>query len=291
MQIKKAVITAAGFGSRFLPITKTFSKEMLPILDKPIIHHQVLECQAAGAEEIIIIVAPAEVAQNEDYFYDRADRIEKLLKGQSKLDRWAKVEEVFELPKITIVPQDEKLPYGNGTPLLTVKKLVENEEAFMMMFGDDLVLSEKPALGQLVKEFQAHPCDVMLGAEKVELEEVSAYGILNLIPDSGGRVKSIWEKPTPEEAPSQMALYGRFILTPKIFETLTPDGAGKDGELWMTDAINQLGEKGAVIQYVDIDGKWFTTGDPLNLLLAQVAYALRDNKEGGFKKKLQKIVS
>lgn len=276
--INKAVITAAGFGSRFLPITKTFPKELLPIVDKPIIQYLVEECAAADIEEVIIVASPTEVQKFEDYFYGRATSIRTLMIRQDKLDRWDKVEKVFQLPKITIVPQDEGLPYGNGRPFLTVKDLI-SDEPFVAMWGDDLVLSQESAVKQLVDDFEANPCDGLLAVQEVEGEEVARYGMIKLKDGTNDQVETVIEKPSKENAPSNMASYGRYILTPKIFDYLKPDSTGLDGEIWLQDANDKLAKIG-MVRYKVIDGEWMTTGDPIRYMKAHIKFMMSHKKFG-----------
>jgi len=278
-KIKRAIITAAGFGSRFLPITKTFPKEMLPIIDKPIIQYLVEECAEAGIEEVIIVAAPAEVTKFEDYFYGSATNIRTLMIRQGKLDRWEKVEKVFRLPKITIVPQDDRLPYGNGRPVLTAKDLVEGDEAFVVLFGDDLVLAEESSVKQIIEHFNSGDNDGVIGAQKVAKSELSKYGIVKIAEGSKDQVEYLVEKPDPEEAPSDLASYGRYVLTPKVFEYLKADATGKDGELWIADAIDEVAKHG-VVRVKAIDGEWMTTGDPLNYMKAHIKFMLNSDKYG-----------
>lgn len=277
--IKRAIITAAGFGSRFLPITKTFPKEMLPIIDKPIIQYLVEECAAAGLEEVIIVVAPAEVTKFEDYFYGSATNIRTLMIRQGKLDRWEKVEKVFKLPKITIVPQDDRLPYGNGRPILTAKDLVEGDDAFVVLFGDDLVLSKESSVKQIMDKFKSGDNDGVIGAQKVTKAELSKYGIVKIVEGSKDQVEYLVEKPKPEDAPSDLASYGRYVLTPKVFEYLKADATGKDGELWIADAIDEVAKNG-VVRVKAIEGEWMTTGDPFNYMKAHIKFMLNHEKYG-----------
>ena len=279
MQIKKAIITAAGFGSRFLPITKTFPKEMFPIIDKPIIHYLAIECANAGIEEIIIIASPNEVDKFEDYFYGRATNIRTLMIRQNKLKRWNRVEKIFDLPKITIVPQDERLPYGNGRPVLTVKELVENEDAFAILFGDDIVISDVSATKQLIDYFIENPSDLLLGVQEVPDNELKRYGIVEIKKGTKNQVAKVIEKPNKGEAPSNLVSYGRFIVTPKIFDYLTPTNIGKDNEIWLQDANDQIAKNGKALFKI-VEGEWFTTGDPMRYLKAHIRYAL-NNKEIG----------
>lgn len=284
--VKKAVITAAGFGSRFLPITKTFPKELLPIVDKPIIQYLVEECAQAQIEEVIIVASPTEVQKFEDYFYGRATSIRTLMIRQDKLDRWDKVEKVFQLPKITVVPQDEGLPYGNGRPFLTVKDLVA-DGPFVAMWGDDLVLSQISAVKQLVEDFEADPCDGLLAVQEVEGNEVTRYGMIKLKEGTDDQVETVIEKPTKEEAPSNMASYGRYILTPKVFKYLKPNSTGLDGEIWLQDANDKLAKKG-VVRYKIVDGEWMTTGDPIRYMKAHIKFMKAHHKYG---KELQNFIN
>ncbi len=278
-RIKRAIITAAGFGSRFLPITKTFPKEMLPIIDKPIIQYLVEECAEAGIEEVIIVASPAEVTKFEDYFYGSATNIRTLMIRQGKLDRWDKVEKVFKLPKITIMPQDERLPYGNGRPVLTAKDLVEGDEAFVVLWGDDLVLSEVSAVKQIVDFYEANPCEGVLAVQEVPDSEVDRYGIVKLKEGSSDEVETVIEKPQLESAPSNMASYGRYILTPKVFDYLLPNATGLDDELWLQDANDQVAKHGRMLVKI-VAGEWMTTGDPLRYMKSHLEFMLASEKYG-----------
>lgn len=278
-KVKRAIITAAGFGSRFLPITKTFPKEMLPIIDKPVIQYLVEECADAGIEEVIIIASPGEVTKFEDYFYGSATNIRTLMIRQGKLDRWHKVEQVFKLPKITIMPQDERLPYGNGRPVLTAIDLVQNDEAFAVLYGDDVVLGGESAVRQLVADYHQRPCDGILAVQEVPDNEVDKYGMVKLKPNSADQIEKVVEKPSQKDAPSNLASYGRYILTPKIFEYLKSDATGLDGELWLQDANDRLARVGNMRIKV-IEGEWMTTGDPLRYMKAHIKYMLASDAYG-----------
>lgn len=277
-KINKAIITAAGFGSRFLPITKTFPKELLPIIDKPIIQYLVEECAEAEIDEVIIVASPSEVSKFEDYFYGRATAIRTLMIRQDKLDRWDKVEQVFQLPKITVVPQDESLPYGNGRPILTVKDLV-SDGPFVVMWGDDLVLSQQSAVSQLIEEFDHNPCDGLLAVQEVEDSEVDRYGIIKIKEGTNDQVETVVEKPALEDAPSNYASYGRYILTPKIFDHLKDDATGLDGEIWLQDANDKVAKEGTV-RYKIIEGEWMTTGDPARYMKAHIKFMLAHDGYG-----------
>jgi len=270
--IKKAIITAAGFGSRFLPITKTIPKEMLPVIDKPIIHWVVDECASAGIEEIIIVVAPDEVATFEKYFYGNAKNIKELMYRQGKIDRWKKVEELFNLPLITVIPEDRNIPYGNGRPVLTAKKHLENEEAFVVCFGDDMILGQESSVKQLIQAFENDSCDGLIAVEDVSDEVIVTGGAVKIKDGTKNVVDYIIEKPSLEEKPSNLFSYGRFVLTPKIFDYLTPGALGKDNEVWLQDANSKIAEN-HTLKFKVIDGKYYTTGDPDRYLKTQIAYA------------------
>lgn len=279
MKIRKAIITAAGFGSRFLPVTKSIPKEMLPILDKPIIHYLVEECKEAGIEEVIIVASPNEYEKFEGYFHEYPLAIKKLLKAQGKEERFDKVKEIFEFPRIIVIPQDESIPYGNGRPIISAKHLVEDEEAFVVMWGDDLVLSGESSIKQLIEYFNEHPCDGLLAVQEVSDEEISRYGAIKLKEGSNDEVETVIEKPERGQAPTNFASYGRYILTPRIFDYLTPELTGKDNEVWLQDA-NDLLSKNGVVRYKVIEGEWLTTGDPLRYTKALIKFALAKSDFG-----------
>lgn len=281
MKIKKAIITAAGFGSRFLPFVKNIPKEMLPVLDKPSIHYLVQECEEAGIEEIIIVVREAH-SLIEDYFYKPADNVRELLEMQGKLDRFVEVEKVLNMNNVKFVQQDPGLPYGNGSPVLSAKHLIEPGESFALLFGDDMVLThEKGALKQLVDFYEGHQCDAVLAVQRVPQSELNRYAILKAKEeektDDSGILDYLIEKPEIDKAPSDLASYGRMILPYKIFEYLVPTATGKDDELWLQDANDKL-SKNAKCMYKVIDGEWMTTGDPVRYLGVQLKYYLANHK-------------
>ncbi len=271
MKINKALITAAGFGSRFLPITKTIPKEMLPIIDKPIIHYIVKECADAGIEEVIIVAAPDEVKIFEDYFYGHAENIRMLMQLQGKMDRWQKVKQVFELPKITVIPENRTIAYGNGRPILTAKTILEHEEAFVVCFGDDLVLSEVSAVKQAVDFFKENKCEGVMQVVEMPKEHITKGGEVRIKKGTKNQVERVIEKPKLEEVESTLYSYGRFVLTNKIFKYLTPDLIGQNEEIWLQDANAELAKHHKMLVNV-VDGEFYTTGDPENYLKAQNAF-------------------
>lgn len=284
MPVNKAIITAAGFGSRFLPITKTFPKELLPIVDKPIIQYLVEECADAGIEEIIIVANPAEITKFEDYFYGRSINVRTLMARQGKMDRWSKVEKIYTLPKITVVPQDERLPYGNGSPVLSVRDIVQDDESFVIMFGDDMFLSKESGVKQLVDYYQKNPSDLLLGVVEAPKSQLVQGGVIKTKEGTENQVQSIIEKPSLEELESDKTFtnlysFGRFIATPKIFDYLVPDATGKDNELWLQDANNQLAHEYKA-EYLKLEGEFYTTGDPLHYMKAHIEFMLHNEKYG-----------
>ncbi len=272
--VKKAIITDAGFGSRFLPVTKTIPKAMIPIGAKPAMQLCVEECAAAGVEEIVIVTTPGTKSREiyENYFHGQARHVKKLLKEQGKGERFATVEEVLALPKITVIDQDPMLPYGNGSPILSAREFVKKEEAFVVLYSDDLVLGEGD-VKTLVETYEAKPrAKGVIAAQEMPREVWCRYGMIAL--HKNGTLSHIVEKPkTPDLSPSNLTSYGRYLLTPEIFDYLKPENTGLDGELWTVDAITKLAKRGDVI-VARSRGHWITTGDPKNYLLAQLEYAL-----------------
>ncbi|MBO7664756.1 NTP transferase domain-containing protein [Candidatus Saccharibacteria bacterium] len=271
---RKAIITDAGFASRYLPITKTIPKGMLPIGNKPVMQFVVEECAKSGIEEIIIVATPDGKAIYEDYFTNQVPHIKKQLVEQGKASRFEPVEQLLSLPKITVIVQDPSLPYGNGSPFASAREFIDDDEAFLAVYSDDLVLGA-PAIKDLMDSFAAHPdAAAIIAGQTVPHEEVKKYGIIDSDPTTG-ILRGLVEKPEPEEAASDLASYGRYLLTPEIFRYLDPNNTGKDGELWTTDAIAALIPTGRV--YVkETTGKWVTTGDPKNYFLSHLEYVLNN---------------
>ncbi|HTK39305.1 MAG TPA: sugar phosphate nucleotidyltransferase [Patescibacteria group bacterium] len=272
-QPTKAIITDAGFASRYLPITKTLPKAMLPVGNKPIMQLVVEECVQAGIKEIIIVATPEGKPIYEDYFYNSVTRIRKQLISQDKLDRYDVVREVLDLPKIIIIEQDQSLPYGNGSPIVSARNYIANDEAFLVLYSDDVVFGKSDAQS-LIEAYQEHPdATAIVAAQEVDPAVVDKYGIFQL--KDGDKLEYIVEKPSTDSAPSSLASYGRYLLTPKIFDHLDPNNIGLDNELWTVDAITKLAEDGDVY-VVPTEGEWMTTGDPKNYFLAHLNYVLRN---------------
>lgn len=273
---KKAIITDAGFASRFLPITKTIPKAMLPIGNRPVMQLVIEECLEAGIEEIIIVATPEGKPIYEDYFTNPVEKVKKQLYSQGKEDRFESVKKVLSFPKITVITQDPSLPYGNGSPIASAKDFINPDEAFIVAYSDDVVYG-KSAIKDLVESFEKHPdARAIIGCQLVPHEEIKKYASAEF--DSETEVlKGLVEKPDPKEAKSDLASYGRYLLTPEIFDFLKPENTGLDAELWTADAIASLIPTEKV--YVKrTSGLWMTTGDPKNYAFAQLKYAL-DNED------------
>ncbi len=271
-KIRKAVFPAAGMGTRFLPATKATPKEMLALVDKPLIQYGVEEAVAAGCEEIILVTSRGKTTM-EDHF-DRNPELERSLEAKGKTALLEIARSVSSLAKITYVRQAEAL--GLGHAVLQAKELV-GDEPFAVILADDIVDAQVPCMKQMVEAFEKTGSSI-LGSEVVEGPAISAYGCLDCVPDANDprllEVRNMVEKPKPEEAPSQNAIIGRYILTPRIFsllETLTP-GAG--GELQLTDAIKSLLQYEKVYGF-SYEGKRHDAGDKLGFLKATVEFALK----------------
>lgn len=274
--IKKAIITDAGFASRYLPITKTIPKAMIPIGAKPVMQMCVEECADAGIEEIIIVATPGTKSREiyDDYFHNPAENVKALLDKQGKSERFKPVEEVLNFPKITVIEQDASLPYGNGSPIVSAKDFVKNEEAFVVLYSDDLILG-KGDVKVLIEEYEKNPgAKAVIAAQEMPEEVWHKYGMIAL--KENGTLSHIVEKPkTPDLSPSNLTSYGRYLLTPEVFDYLVPSNTGLDGELWTVDAITKLAESGDVI-VAKSEGKWITTGDPKNYFMAHLEYVLEN---------------
>lgn len=284
--IKKAIITDAGFASRYLPITKTIPKAMIPIGAKPVMQLCIEECAAAGIEEIIIVATPNTKSKEiyEDYFHNKAENVKTLLDKQGKSDRFEAVEKVLDFPKITIIEQDPNLPYGNGSPIATAKSFIGENEPFVVLYSDDVVFGTS-AVKELIEAYEKHPdAAAIISGQLVPHEEIKKYASIDYDKETG-ILRGLVEKPKPEDAASDLASYGRYLLTPAVFEYLNPDFIGLDGELWTADAIAHLIPTDKV--YVkETTGRWMTTGDPKNYFLAHLEYVLSETDYGEDVKKV-----
>ena len=270
-KIRKAIIPAAGLGTRFLPATKAQPKEMLPIVDKPTIQYIIEEAVASGIEEILIITGRSKKCI-EDHF-DKSVELELELEKSGKEQMLKMVREISDMVDIHFIRQKE--PRGLGHAISCAKTFVGNEP-FAVLLGDDIVYNEgRPCLKQLIDCYDEYKTSV-LGVQTVEAKDVNKYGIVNgiHIEDRVYKVKGLVEKPAVEEAPSNVAILGRYIITPRIFKILEETKPGKGGEIQLTDALLKLIDEEAMYAY-DFEGTRYDVGDKLGFLKATVEYALR----------------
>ena len=270
-KIRKAVIPAAGLGTRFLPATKAQPKEMLPIVDKPTIQYIIEEAIASGIEEILIITGRNKKCI-EDHF-DKSVELEMELEKNNKTELLELVKDISDMVDIHYIRQKE--PKGLGHAIRCAKTFVGNEP-FAILLGDDIVYNdEKPCLKQLIECYDEYKTSI-LGVQTVPHENVSKYGIVNgiNIEDRVCKVKGLIEKPSLEESPSDIAILGRYIVTPKIFDILDNTAPGKGGEIQLTDALLELVKEEAMYAY-NFEGRRYDVGDKLGFLQATVEYALR----------------
>lgn len=266
-KIKKAVVAVAGSGTRLLPATKAQPKEMLPIVDKPIIQLVVEELVEAGIEDIIFVTR-WDKKPLEDHF-DHSRALEYDLKESGKDGLAQQMSDLAEMANFVYVRQ--KPQYGNGVPILSAASLVD-DEPFVFCFGDDLVKSKVSFTKQMVEDYEKNE-NLMMGVQEVPLEDVSKYGIVNLV-EGSMQVEELVEKPSVDEAKSRLAAFGRYILNQEIIDVLKDTSLGKGNELWVSDAIeNYIKGGGKFFAKKVEDGEWLTTGDPMNYLRATLSYA------------------
>lgn len=268
--IKKAVIPAAGLGTRFLPATKAQPKEMLPIVDKPTIQYIVEEAVHSGIEQIIIVTGRNKRAI-EDHF-DKSIELELLLHRTEKFEMLEVVEQISNLADIHYVRQKE--PLGLGHAILCAKKFMGNDP-FAVLLGDDIIDSKKPALRQMIDKFNQVETSI-LGCHEVPISEVVKYGIVHYDErkDDLFKIKHLVEKPSIETAPSTQAIVGRYILTPAIFSMLENVAPDSKGEIQLTDALDQLLKKETIYSYL-IEGNRYDVGDKFGFLQASIEFSLK----------------
>lgn len=276
-KIRKAVIPAAGFGTRFLPETKAMPKEMLPIVDKPTIQYIVEEIKASGIEQILIISGHAKRAI-EDHF-DSSPELEQHLYKSGKMDL---LKEVRQVASVKIHYTRQQYMRGLGDAILCAKEFMDGEP-FGVILGDDVVYngSGEPALKQLISQYDKTG-GTIIGCQLVRPEQVSSYGIINGTPTENPdllKVKNMIEKPSIEEAPSRFAALGRYVITPEVFKILEQTKPGKGGEIQLTDALRVMAKNGNVYAY-NFKGKRYDTGNKLGYLKATVEFALRRDDIG-----------
>lgn len=287
MKVRKAIIPAAGLGTRFLPATKAQPKEMLPIVDKPTIQYIVEEAIDAGIEDIIIISGRNKRAI-EDHF-DKSYELEEELKKKDNHDLLSLVQDISNLVDIHYIRQKE--PKGLGHAIYCAKSFI-GDEPFAVLLGDDIVDAEVPCIKQLIDVYNEYKTSV-LGVQHVPDEDVSKYGIVSCkaVDDRIYKVKDLVEKPEHDKAPSNVAILGRYIITPQIFEHLENAVPGKGGEIQLTDALKSLMANEAMYAY-DFVGKRYDVGNKLGFLEATVEFALkRDDLRNEFSSYLKNVVN
>ena len=270
MKIKKAVFPVAGLGTRFIPATKAMAKEMLPVVDKPIIQYAVEEAFAAGIEHIVFVTGRGKKAL-EDHF-DRSFEIEHTLKEKGKDDLLKQIQELVPTTG-TIIYTRQNQPLGLGHAIWCARDIV-GDEPFAVLLADDLIQTDKPVLSEMVKKFDRLRAS-MAAVMEVDKDQTDKYGIIDAkqVEDDIVRINDMVEKPTPEEAPSNLAIIGRYILTPKIFEYLGKGKKGAGGEIQLTDAMKTLLKEQPVYGY-KFKGKRFDCGDKVGFQMANLAFAL-----------------
>jgi UTP--glucose-1-phosphate uridylyltransferase len=271
VKVRKAVILAAGYGTRFLPASKTVPKEMFPILNRPVIDHIVQEAVDSGLTQIIIVTGLHKHAI-EDYF-DRDPDLEAHLEAKGDETRLAEVRRTWHLADISFVRQTERK--GNGHAVLMARSLIA-DEPFALFFPDDVIVHDVPAIRQLVAQYEKLGSSV-IAVQEVPREEVVHYGVIDPEPVEGRlyRVRRVVEKPPLEEAPSNLTTVGRFVLTPSIIPVLQATPPGRSGEIWLMDALDALLKRESLYAY-QYEGERFDTGQPLGLLKAALFFAMRN---------------
>jgi len=272
LKIRKAVIPAAGYGTRFLPMTKASPKEMLPIIDKPIIQYIVEEAIASGIEDIIIVTG-ANKRAIEDHF-DHNLELEKYLEEGGKLEQLEEIRRISQMANFIYIGQ--KGPYGNGTPVLNAESII-GDEPFVVMWGDEFIHANPPRLQQMMEVFDQFGEPVISGVRIEDKAKLSRYGIAKIkeVKDKVFEIEEIVEKPDPTQAPSNLATHGAYILTPDVFQALKQVQPGKGGEIWLIDAINRLRASHKIYAREIENGKYYDGGSKTEYLKANIDFALK----------------
>jgi len=276
--IKKAVIAAAGRGTRFLPVVKAYPKELVPILSKPNLQYLIEEAIGAGITDIAIVIRNGETKiQN---YFSPDENLEKYLLENNKIEYLDSLKSIWTKAKLTFIIQPENLPYGTGSPLLAVKEFVSSDP-FVYMYGDDLTVEPIPGqfLTKMINTFEKYQANEVIAVKDVGQDEIARYGAAQYIDDLKypHRLSAMLEKLPASEAPSTFAQGGRFVVTSKVFAILEQQGLSRDGELWFSDASNTLAKTDIVLTESFEDNEdWLTTGDPLRWLKANIIIGLKD---------------
>ncbi|MFQ5452542.1 MAG: UTP--glucose-1-phosphate uridylyltransferase [Candidatus Paceibacterota bacterium] len=289
MKIKKVVIPAAGFGTRFLPQTKAMPKEMLPVVDKPVIQYVVEEAVESGIKDIVIVTGASKRAIEDHFDRPSADLLKNLEEGR-KYEFIKQVKQIAEMANFIYIRQ--KGAYGNGTPVLSAEPIV-GDEPFAVMWGDEFIHAKPPRLSQMISAWEKYGGVMISGVRIHEKKYLNRYGIADLEPvdDKVFRIKKIVEKPVPKHAPSNLATHGAYILPPEIFPALRGLKPGKGGEIWLVDAINVLKDQGVPIYACEIkSGKYYDTGNKLDYIKTVIELALEHpDINGEFRKYLKNL--
>lgn len=273
-KITKAVIPAAGFGTRFLPQTKAMPKEMLPVVDKPVIQYVVEEAVESGIEHVIIVTGSNKRAIEDHFDSPNEDLIKNLING-SKTHLLEELNQISNMANFIYIRQ--KGPYGNGTPVLTAHPAIDGEP-FAVLWGDEFIRSKPHRLQQMIDIYDTYPGIIISGVEITEQKDLKRYGIADLdrIEKNIYKIKKIVEKPEPEKAPSNIATHGAYILPPEIFDALRSLKPGRSNEIWLVDAINELQKKGVPLYAVVVENaQYYDTGNKLEYMKTVVDLALK----------------
>ncbi len=279
-KISKVVIPAAGFGTRFLPQTKAMPKEMLPIVDKPVIQYVVEEAIDSKIQNIIIITGANKRAIEDHFDEPSQDLINNLISGK-KEHLLEEIQRISRMANFIYIRQ--KGPYGNGTPVLTAEPAIE-DEPFAVLWGDEFIHSKPPRLAQMIKVYEKLGGVIISGVKIENKEDLKRYGIADLthVENNVYKINKIIEKPEPSEAPSNIATHGGYILPPEIFSALRTIKPGKGGEIWLVDAINHLKKQGIPVYTVVIEnGKYYDTGNKFEYLKTVIEFAVQHKEING----------
>ncbi|MDD3778291.1 MAG: UTP--glucose-1-phosphate uridylyltransferase [Patescibacteria group bacterium] len=284
-KIKKAIMPVAGFGTRFLPATKAQPKEMLPVVDKPVIQYLVEQAVAAGIEEIVFVTGRGKRAI-EDHF-DYSFELEKTLVEKNKMDLVKKVKEISGLAKFSYVRQP--IPLGDGHAVLCASHLIGEDEAVLVMFGDTLYDAAVSPVKQVIDVYQKYG-DTVIGLSEVKPEEVSQFGVMGGVDLGKGvyKIKQFIEKPEISEAPSNLVQVGINVITPEIISSLKNMKQGKSGEIRLADAYDEMLQQGKSIYGKKIDGEWLDTGNKFNFIKATLKLGLKNEE---VKDRLQLLIN
>jgi UTP--glucose-1-phosphate uridylyltransferase len=273
-KIRKAVIPAAGFGTRFLPQTKAMPKEMLPVVDKPVIQYVVEEAVQSGIEDIVIVTGALKRAIEDHFDFPNQDLIKNLQEGH-KDELLKQVRAISEMANFIYIRQ--KGMYGNGTPVLSAESVIDNE-FFAVLWGDEFIYSEPPRLSQMMEVHQKYGGAVISGVRIEHKEDLKRYGIAEVESVEGNvfKIKKIVEKPDPDKAPSDLATHGAYILPPEIFDILRKQQPGTGGEIYLPEAIDELIKTGYPVYACEIEnGHYYDTGNKVEYMKTVIAFALK----------------